>query len=383
MYDIEDVTMGKALLHRKSIKLLIILMLACIVALPIISPFKTAAAQNQTETLYYTRSFSWDYGGHHWTWNLSIPISLYAAYKAVPDSVRIQIGPENFGYFTTTRDSYIQELAQKLNQTATGAGYNSYDEVNFVLAFIQNIPYATDNVSTGYQSYPRFPVETLVDDIGDCKSHSVLFGALTLALGFGTVYINPPDHLAVGVLGNNLKGTSFTLNGETYYYCETTGVGYTIGQLPDQFSGQASKVFAIDTTMQYLPNLQGITSFDPNPTITQATPQPTSTPTSNPDQTASPSVVGPTIQPDLPMLSLNMIADAPYLFLIIVVVVVVCVFFAIRSIRTPKEVPVPPAAPSEPSTSTSNVEPDKFCIYCGSSNKAVAAYCEKCGKKIA
>jgi len=372
--------------NGKSTKLLIILILACIIALPIISPLQTVVAQSQDQTQYYTRNFSWDYDGHHWTWNLSVPVSLYAAYKSVPDSVRVQIGPESFGYFTTTQDSYIQALAQKLNQTANQAGYGSYDEVNFILAFVQNIPYATDNVSTGYQSYPRFPVETLVDDIGDCKSHSLLFGTLTLALGFGTIYINPPDHLAVGVLGNNLTGQSFPYDGGTYYYCETTGIGYKIGQLPDQFSGQTCRVYSIDTGLQYFPNLQGITSFDPNPTISTATPQPTGTTTAEPDQTASPSVAGPTIQPDLPMLSLNMIADAPYFFIIIVVVVVICIVFAVRSVRAPKEPIITQAisiGPSNDQTAESNMEPDKFCIFCGSSNKSFAVYCEKCGKKIA
>ena len=51
----------------------------------------------------------------------------------------------DFGFFTTTQDSYIQTLADKLNQTATQRGYSSYDEVNFVLAFVQSIPYKTDN----------------------------------------------------------------------------------------------------------------------------------------------------------------------------------------------------------------------------------------------
>ena len=374
------------MLNHKPTKLLIILALACIVCLPIIGPLKTVAAQSQDQTQYYTRDFSWDYGGHHWTWNLSIPVSLYAAYKAVPDSVRVRIGPEDFGYFTTTQDTYIEALAGKLNQTATQAGYSSYDEVNFVLAFVQNIPYATDNESTGYQSYPRFPVETLVDDIGDCKSHSVLFGTLTLDLGIGAAYINPPDHLAVGVLGNNLKGTYWTLNGENYYYCETTGVGYTIGQLPDQFNGQTAKIYAIDTSLQYIPNLQGITSFDPNPTISTATPTPTANPTFDPNPTATPYVAGPTAQPALPLLSLNMISDAPYLFIIIAAAVAICIVFAVRSVRTPKEPPVPPTAPITPSNgeaASSNLEPNKFCIYCGSSNKSFAAYCEKCGKKIA
>ena len=109
--------------------------------------------------------------------------------------------------------------------------------------------------STGYQDYPRFPVETLVDNVGDCKSHSILFATLMLNLGYDTVFINPPDHLAVGVLGNNLEGTYWIYNNKTYYYCETTGVGFKIGELPDQFTGITAYVYPIDVSKQYVPKL--------------------------------------------------------------------------------------------------------------------------------
>ena len=168
-------------------------------------------------------------------------------------------------------------LADKLNETATQLGYSSYDEVNFVLAFVQSIPYKTDNASTGYQDYPRFPVETLVDDVGDCKSHSILFATLMLILGYGTVFINPPDHLAVGVLGNNLQGTYWIYNNQTYYYCETTGVGFTIGELPQQFTGQTANVYPIDESEQYVPNLQATSSTELKPTHNHTSP-------STPDQ---------------------------------------------------------------------------------------------------
>jgi hypothetical protein len=370
---------------NKPIKLLIILTLACIVCVPIISPLQAVAAQSANQTQYYNRQFAWEYNGSHWTWNLSIPASLYAAYKVVPQSVRTQFGAQDFGFFTTTQDFYIQTLAQKLNESATQRGYGSYDAVNFALAFVQSIPYKTDNESTGYQSYPRFPVETLVDNVGDCKSHSVLFATLTLMMDYGTVYINPPDHLAVGILGNNLKGTYWTYNEKNYYYCETTASGYTIGQLPDQFSGQTANIYGIDLSRQYIPVSGGITSIDPEPTISQATPIPTINPTDEPTQTSSPSIPDPTVQPALPM-SINLISEAPILFAIIVVAVAICIIVAIKSARPAKEeAPMAEAVSLEPRVledEDSTADSNKFCIYCGSSNKSYAVYCEKCGKQI-
>lgn len=220
--------MRKPLLNHKPAKLLIVLLLAFIVSCPAILPFEASAQSSD----YYTESFAWDYAGRHWTWNLTIPVALYNAYKAVPVSSRTRDGPAGYGYCTTTKDSYIQTLAKELNSTSAKQGYNSYDEVSFILAFVQSLPYTSDNVTEGYNEYPRFPIETLVDGGGDCEDTSILFASLTLILGYGTVYINPPDHYAVGVLGDSLQGTYWVYpqdSNNTYYCCETTGNGFTIG----------------------------------------------------------------------------------------------------------------------------------------------------------
>jgi len=346
------------MLSRKPVKLLIIFTLAFIVSLPIIHPFGAVTAQSPDQSQYYNTEFAWDYGGNHWDWNLSIPVTLYDAYIAVPDSVRTQYGLADFGFFTTTQDNYMQTLADKLNETATQLGYGSCNEVNFVLAFVQSIPYKTDNASTSYQDYPRFPVETLVDDVGDCKSHSILFATLMLIMGYGTVFISPPDHLAVGVLGNNLQGTYWTYNNETYYYCETTGVGFTIGELPQQFAGQTAYVYSIDESEQYVPNLHA----------------------------TSPTIAGPTIQPVLPI-SVNLISGDPILFTLIILAIVISITITVKTAskskqRSPLNQTVSPE-PSSPKVADANLESNKFCIYCGSSNKSFALYCEKCGKKIA
>jgi hypothetical protein len=354
---------------------------------PIIHPFEIATAQTTDQSQNFIREFAWYYDGYHWVWNLSIPVSLFDAYTSIPDSARTGIGISNFGYFTTTKDSYIEALADKLNQTATQLGLDSYDETNFVLAFVQSIPYETDFNSTGYQDYPRFPVETLVDNVGDCKSHSILFASLTLSLGYGTVFINPPDHLAVGILGNNLQGSYWTYDNQTYYYCETTGSGFTIGQLPDQFSGQSANVYPIDDSLQYVANLQTPAQTEPNPTTLTTSPyESETTPTLEPTPSNSPIIAQPTIQPNEPI-SVNLISDAPIFFIVIVIAIAASIAVTVLSASHPKEKLPPNKALNKEPNSTSKQETTKqatkFCIYCGASNKSFAAYCESCGKKIA
>ncbi|HUK84999.1 MAG TPA: hypothetical protein VLU95_03975 [Candidatus Acidoferrum sp.] len=393
--------MIRPLLSHKPISLLIFLGLLLLVSIPIVRPFGMVNAQTIDQNQSCDREFSWDYGGNHWTWNLSIPTTLYNAYVAVPDSQRTQIQLSDFGFFTTTNDQYLQVIAQKFNDTSTSNGFNSQDEANFVLAFVQSIPYKTDNASTPYQVYPRFPIETLVDDVGDCKSHSILYSTLMLMLGDGVVFINPPDHLAVGILGNNLQGTYWTYNSQTYYYAETTGVGFKVGDLPDEFQGKSAFVYPIDESSQYVIDSQASYPAAPDLTYSPYTPDttlPTSTPNSGSIPTATPNISQPKIEPVQPI-SLNLISDNPIPFVIIVIAIGISIAVTIKTATGVKKTKAysqtvknesnisqsddPNAQENKfDETKDNSVESGKFCIYCGSGNKSFASYCEKCGKKI-
>ena len=246
-------------------KILIIIALTLIITTPLFAIHPVAAQSND----YIEKSFSWDYEGRTWNWNLSIPSALYNEYKSVPVSTRTHDGPAGYGYLTTTEDYYMITLANKLNQTATNMGYSSYDKVSFVLAFVQSLQYTSDNVTEGYNEYPRFPIETLVDDGGDCEDTSILFATITIIMGYGTVYINPPNHYAVGILGNNLYGTYWEHpqdSNRTFYYCETTGNVFKIGQLPDEFKGQSASIYDIDQRDQYVPNIVIVPTAEPTAT---------------------------------------------------------------------------------------------------------------------
>lgn len=341
-------------LNIKPKRLVIILSLALLMLSPTFMIQKAAA---QTDTQYYEKEFSWNYGGNQWTWNLSIPTVLYDAYAAVSPSKRTQNGPEGYGYLTTTNDYYIRSLAEKLNQTTTELGYDSFDKVSFILAFVQSLPYTSDKVTTGYDEYPRFPIETLVADGGDCEDTAVLFATITLILGYGTVYINPPDHYAVGILGDDLSGTFWTYHNRTYYYCETTGNGFKIGQLPDEFKGQEAYIYSIDQSIQFEPRV--------------------ALPTDQPGSTNAESSGAPTIQPLLP-LSFNLIANNPALFVIIILAIIFSIALATLSVRRPTKQTSNQQVLLE-QTPHADV---KYCVYCGFQNKAYAVYCEKCGQKI-
>jgi hypothetical protein len=199
-----------------------------------------------------SRHYSWSYGGATWTWDLAIPSSLYDQYRSVSDYDRTRRGVGGYSLLVTTKDSYVSTLSSKLHEAAVDKGYGPYDEVSFILAFVQSLQYTSDSVTTGYDEYPRFPVETLVDNGGDCEDTSILFATLVAELGYGVLFISPPSHVAVGVKGSSLPGSYYTYEGNCYYYCETTGDNWRIGDLPKEYKNISATLYSINVAEQYV-----------------------------------------------------------------------------------------------------------------------------------
>ncbi len=203
----------------------------------------------------YLKHFMWQYGGDGWSWDLSIPVTLYNAYKGVPYSTRYKFGPSSWDFLVTTNDSYVRSMAGALHAAAVNKGYSTYEEVSFILAFVQCLPYTSDSVTTGYNDYPRFPLETLVDDGGDCEDTSILFATLVLILNYSAIFINPPGHMAAGVWGSDsVPGSYYLHDGRRYYYCETTGDGWGIGQIPSAYQSVSVDLYDIDESRQFIPS---------------------------------------------------------------------------------------------------------------------------------
>jgi hypothetical protein len=59
------------------------------------------------------------------------------------------------------------------------------------------------------------------------------------------VLIVLPGHIAVGVAGNDLYGFYYLCGDVKYYYCETTGRGWVVGELPPKYEGQTANIIQI------------------------------------------------------------------------------------------------------------------------------------------
>ncbi|GBL36336.1 hypothetical protein EMGBD1_00230 [Anaerolineaceae bacterium] len=168
---------------------------------------------------------------------------MYDYYKQLP-----RLRTTNYSVYVShpLDDEYIALLADEIKEAAAKAAYTDYETVEFATAFVQSLPFTDDSVTTPYDEYPRYPVETLVDNGGDCEDTSILLAAIVDKLGYGAVLIMLPQHVAVGVAGEDtIEGTYYKYDGRSFYYVETTGEGYRIGESPEEYSGARASVYPV------------------------------------------------------------------------------------------------------------------------------------------
>ncbi len=137
--------------------------------------------------------------------------------------------------FITADDSVIVSLAECMNGLGEQASLDEAELASLVLTFVQTLPYTTDVLTHSMSDYWSFPVETLYEGTGDCEDTSFLYSTLMSALGYETALLIFDDHIAVGVDCTGLSGWYYEVDGAKYYYCETTGLGWDIGEMPEEY----------------------------------------------------------------------------------------------------------------------------------------------------
>ena len=188
---------------------------------------------------YYNRTYTWEYGGSSQNYQIEIPKEMYDYYKNQSHS------SQGFTkYALTNKDrTVLNEIIFDFEKYGESRNYTDYQNVMNLIAFIQAMPYTSDILTTGYEEYPRYPIETLVDNGGDCEDSVILAAALLSEMGYGTVLLEFKGHLALGVDGGeNFNGAHYEYKGRKYYYVETTVPGYGIGDVPDDVDAREAKI---------------------------------------------------------------------------------------------------------------------------------------------
>ena len=182
------------------------------------------------------RRYVWNFDGASYTLLIGLDVETYNHYANRDRDSLEAIVKEGVTTMAPLRDEF-QKYAKE-------NGWYGDTMVSFVLAFAQSLPYTVDKVTTGFDEFIAYSYETLVSGGGDCEDTTILASAVLVGLGYEVVLLNPPGHLALGVAGD-YAGSYVEHNGARYFYCESTGVGWRVGEVPDEYLGQPTRVIEI------------------------------------------------------------------------------------------------------------------------------------------
>jgi len=208
-------------------------------------PATTAPGANPwAGTEFIEKTYEWSYWRFRdmvWTWSFRIPTSLYEDYRSRPR-------PTTGDYTVYASDDGDREVLADLGATLQSyveqLNLDAYEAVHFIANFVQQLEYTSDIDTTGFDDYGRYPLETLVEDGGDCEDTAILLGKLMDAMGYDVVLVRLPNHMALGVRETEkFVGTYYEYDNVRYFYLETTGTAGRIGMVPDEYKDQAAYIY--------------------------------------------------------------------------------------------------------------------------------------------
>lgn len=149
--------------------------------------------------------------------------------------------------YESNNDQLVGAIAKCLREIQAQGNLSNDEIVLEAINFVQQcIVYQYDSEAKGVTEYPKYPIETFVEGTGDCEDQAMLLAAILRKLGYGTVLIKLPGHIAVGIkCESGVCGRYYNYNGARYYYIETTGTGWGIGQMPEQYIGVNAQLYTV------------------------------------------------------------------------------------------------------------------------------------------
>jgi type II secretory pathway pseudopilin PulG len=164
----------------------------------------------------YKITVHWTHNNQPFTTQFGIAEDKYWFYK---DQKRTTAADSKFA---TPHDPVIQTIAKDIADTSISAG----DPCKYCLAidFVESMIYQKDIDYNSNNEYPKYAIETIVDERGDCEDTSFLMASILEALDVDTILLLYSDHMAVGFASSQCPGDSYTYQGKIYCFLETTGV---------------------------------------------------------------------------------------------------------------------------------------------------------------
>ncbi|MBS7621841.1 Ig-like domain repeat protein [Candidatus Bathyarchaeota archaeon] len=222
-----------------------------IIALLILSTFSYMLPLCLSEN--YTRTYlllDHPDGTKQYKLNVVVPQSLYDYYVGQNHK---QVSETDFPKFVTPHA--LKPIADKLWEIYRG-DYESF--ANGVLMIVHQIPYQVTVPA-------KYPVETIVENQGDCDLFSYVAASIMKAGGLNVVllYYEDKAHMNVGVSLPNPPHYARTqvyyidYGGSRYYIAECTGgnwrTGWRVGECPPDLIGENPMVITLENCEQWSP----------------------------------------------------------------------------------------------------------------------------------
>lgn len=139
----------------------------------------------------------------------------------------------------------VHDVLRYMDRESRKAGLVEMERMQFILDFAQkpNIEYEYDDKCEEIgcpRDYARYPDETMYDGRGDCDCKAALAAILFREAGYKTAYLTTMNHAAIAVAFKDKANADLvamadqsmvTNDGYMYFFCETTGDGFRIGDL--------------------------------------------------------------------------------------------------------------------------------------------------------
>lgn len=138
----------------------------------------------------------------------------------------------------------VAVIGNELSQLARREGLDRFHTAELAQSFVCNgLKYRDSDLT--------LPIQTLMED-GDCDCKSVLLASLLKSMGYDVALLKYPSHMAVGVafqddlVPRNRTITYYDCGGRRYYFAETTGPGWLLGQISDLASQKTAIVYPVE-----------------------------------------------------------------------------------------------------------------------------------------
>ena len=181
---------------------------------------------------------------------ISITPSLYNYYANMSHTVN---DDSDYAKFITPQA--VAPIAESIKKVTDKLPHSDEQFADAVLAMVHQIPYAITE--------PKYPVETLKDNSGDCVELSFLAASIMEAGGLDVVLIHykgiNPEHMNVGVylpykpVYHTLTSplTGFEYNNKTYWTAEATPAGnWRVGDQSEALAGTSAVIIPVENTEQ-------------------------------------------------------------------------------------------------------------------------------------